>query len=134
MTYSIKRAAVIGSGVMGSGIAAHLANAGLSVTMFDRVPDSLTDKEKKQGFTLEDKKVRYRIVEESKKKLLKQKPSPITSKKSLELIQVANLEDDLALLSEADWIVEVIVENLEAKKRAVQKGGCAPQDRGNYKL
>ncbi|MEK4302330.1 3-hydroxyacyl-CoA dehydrogenase NAD-binding domain-containing protein [Oceanobacillus sp. FSL W8-0428] len=121
MTYSIKRAAVIGSGVMGSGIAAHLANAGLSVTMFDRVPDSLTDKEKKQGFTLEDKKVRYRIVEESKKKLLKQKPSPITSKKSLELIQVANLEDDLALLSEADWIVEVIVENLEAKKELFKK-------------
>lgn len=82
MTYSIKHAAVIGSGVMGSGIAAHLANAGISVTMFDRVPDSLTDKEKKQGFTLEDRQVRNRLVSESKKKLLKQKPSPITSKKA----------------------------------------------------
>ncbi|CEI81419.1 putative 3-hydroxyacyl-CoA dehydrogenase [Oceanobacillus oncorhynchi] len=121
MTYSIKHAAVIGSGVMGSGIAAHLANAGISVTMFDRVPDSLTDKEKKQGFTLEDRQVRNRLVSESKKKLLKQKPSPITSKKSLDLIRIANLEDDLALLSEADWIVEVIVENLEAKKELFKK-------------
>lgn len=121
MTYSIKHAAVIGSGVMGSGIAAHLANAGLSVTMFDRVPDSLTDKEKKQGLTLKDRQVRNRIGSESKKKLLKQKPSPITSKKSLDLIRIANLEDDLALLSEADWIVEVIVENLEAKKELFKK-------------
>ncbi|WP_040978971.1 3-hydroxyacyl-CoA dehydrogenase/enoyl-CoA hydratase family protein [Oceanobacillus jeddahense] len=121
MTYSIKKVAVIGSGVMGSGIAAHLANAGLPVIMFDRVPDSLTDKEKKQGLSLEDRSVRNRIVAEGKKKLLKQKPSPITSKKSLELIQVANLEDDLALLSEADWIVEVIVENLEAKKELFKK-------------
>ncbi|GIO23723.1 3-hydroxyacyl-CoA dehydrogenase/enoyl-CoA hydratase family protein [Oceanobacillus sp. J11TS1] len=121
MTYSIKSVAVIGSGVMGSGIAAHLANLGLSVTMFDRVPDSLTDKEKKQGLTLEDRQVRNRIVEESKKKLLKQKPSPITSKKSLALIHIANLEDDLEILSEVDWIVEVIVENLEAKKALFKK-------------
>ncbi|MFD1066408.1 3-hydroxyacyl-CoA dehydrogenase/enoyl-CoA hydratase family protein [Oceanobacillus locisalsi] len=121
MTYAIKQVAVIGSGVMGSGIAAHLANAGISVTMFDRVPDALTDKEEKAGLTLEDKQVRNRIVSESKKKLLKQTPSPITSKKSLELIRTANLEDDIALLSEADWIVEVIVEHLGAKKELFQK-------------
>lgn len=121
MTYSIKRAAVIGSGVMGSGIAAHLANLGLSVTMLDRAPDTLTDREKKQGLTLEDKQVKNRIVQENKKKLIKQKPSPITSKRSLELISIGNLEDDLKVLSEVDWIVEVVVENLEVKKELFQK-------------
>ena len=81
VTYSIKSAAVLGSGVMGSGIAAHLANNGIPVTMLDVVPKDLTDEEKTKGLTLEDQIVRNRIAEQSKKKLLKQKPSPITTKR-----------------------------------------------------
>ncbi|WP_017797510.1 3-hydroxyacyl-CoA dehydrogenase/enoyl-CoA hydratase family protein [Oceanobacillus kimchii] len=117
MTYSIKSAAVLGSGVMGSGIAAHLANIGIPVTMLDVVPNELTKEEETEGLTLEDRKVRNRIAEQSKKKLSKQKPSPITTKQSLNLIHIGNLEDDIEKLSEVDWIIEVVVENLDIKKK-----------------
>src|SRR5699024_2067713 len=98
---------VLGSGVMGSGIAAHLANVGIPTLMLDVVPRELTDKEKKKGLTLEDKAVRNRMAAESKKNLLKQRPSPITSKDCLDLIEVGNMADDMEQLADADWIIEV---------------------------
>ena len=67
--------------------------------------------------TLEDKAVRNRLASASKKALLKQKPSPITSKKTLEKIEIGNMSDDMDKLSEVDWIIEVVVENLEIKKQ-----------------
>ncbi|HZW68678.1 MAG TPA: 3-hydroxyacyl-CoA dehydrogenase NAD-binding domain-containing protein [Pseudogracilibacillus sp.] len=117
MNRVIKRAAVLGSGVMGSGIAAHLANIGIPSIMLDIVPRELTKAEEAQGLTLEDRVVRNRIAEASKQALLKQKPSPITSKKSLDLIEVGNMEDDMEKLSEVDWIIEVVVERLDIKKQ-----------------
>lgn len=117
MTYSIKRAAILGSGVMGSGIAAHLANVGIPTMMLDIVPRELTKKEAEQGLTLDDPVVRNRIATESKQALLRQKPSPITTKKSLDLIEVGNLEDDMEKLADVDWIIEVVVENLDIKKK-----------------
>src|SRR5690625_4292653 len=117
MTHRIKRAAVLGSGVMGSAIAAHLANNGIPTIMLDIVPRDVTEDEKKKGLTLEDKAVRNRIAQAGKQALLKQKPSPITSKKSLDLITVGNLEDDLEKLADVDRIVEVVVENLDIKKQ-----------------
>ncbi|WP_330948931.1 3-hydroxyacyl-CoA dehydrogenase/enoyl-CoA hydratase family protein [Virgibacillus sp. MG-45] len=117
MKQSIKRAAVLGSGVMGSGIAAHLANIGIPTLMLDIVPRALTEKEQAKGLTFEDKVVRNRIAEQSKQALVKQKPSPITSKKTLDLIEVGNMEDDFEKLAEVDWIIEVVVENLEVKKK-----------------
>src|SRR5690625_4671719 len=116
MKYSIKRAAVIGSGVMGSSIAAHLANVGIQTIMLDIAPQVLTPVEKEKGLTLEDPNVRNRNALQGKQSLLKQNPSPITTKDSLELIEVGNLTDDLPRVSEVDWIIEVIVENLEVKK------------------
>lgn len=95
MNRKIKRAAVLGSGVMGSGIAAHLANVGIPTIMLDIAPRELTDIEKKKGLTLEDKVVRNRMSEASKKALLKQKPSPLTSKENLEVIETGNMEDDM---------------------------------------
>lgn len=121
MTLSIKRAAVLGSGVMGSGIAAHLANLGIPVLMLDIMPKELTKQEEQKGLTLEDKHVRNRISANNKKKLLKQKPSPITSKACLELIQVGNFEDDMEKLNEVDWIIEVVTENLEIKKQVFKQ-------------
>ncbi|RDW20926.1 3-hydroxyacyl-CoA dehydrogenase/enoyl-CoA hydratase family protein [Oceanobacillus chungangensis] len=120
MKQSIKRAAVLGSGVMGSGIAAHLANVGIPVLMLDIVPRTLTEGERHKGLTLEDREVRNRIAAASKQLLLKQKPSPITSKKSLELITVGNFEDDMEKIAGADWIVEVVTEKLEIKKRVLK--------------
>src|SRR5690625_4490851 len=117
MNQRIKRAAVLGSGVMGSGIAAHLANIGIPTIMLDIVPRELTKAEASKGLTLEDKVVRNRTANESKQALLKQKPSPITSKKSLDLIVTGNMEDDMEKLADVDWIIEVVVERLDIKKQ-----------------
>lgn len=117
MIHKIKRAAVLGSGVMGSGIAAHLANIGIPTIMLDILPKELTKQEEASGLTLENKQVRNRIANESKKALLKQRPSPITSKRSLELIETGNMTDDMEKLKEVDWIIEVVVERLDIKKQ-----------------
>lgn len=116
MERKIRKAAVLGSGVMGAGIAAHLANVGIPTYLLDIVPRELTADESKKGLTLNDSLVRNRIAQSGKDRLLKDKPTPLYDKKNLELITVGNFEDHLSLLSEADWIIEVVVENLEVKK------------------
>ncbi|MBQ0138796.1 MAG: enoyl-CoA hydratase/isomerase family protein [Kurthia sp.] len=121
MVRSIQKAAVLGSGVMGSGIAAHLANCGIETYLFDIVPPALTDDEKTKGLTLENPAIRNKFANTAVQKLLKQKPAPLTTKRSLSLIQTGNLEDDLHKLSEVDWIIEVVTENLEIKKSLYEK-------------
>jgi 3-hydroxyacyl-CoA dehydrogenase len=116
MVKRIRRAAVLGSGVMGSGIAAHLANVGIPTLLLDIVPRELTKEEEAKGLTLEHKEVRNRLVHQALQKLLKQKPAPLMSKANLSLIEVGNFEDDFHRLAEADWIIEVVVENLDVKK------------------
>ncbi|WP_034774027.1 3-hydroxyacyl-CoA dehydrogenase/enoyl-CoA hydratase family protein [Exiguobacterium antarcticum] len=116
-TKHIQFAVIIGSGVMGAGIAAHLANAGIRTLMLDIVPKELTVQETKQGLTLEDAAVRSRIARDNRQKLLKQNPAPLASKQLLDLIEVGNLEDDLERLKEADWVIEVIVERLDVKQQ-----------------
>ncbi|MDL5023978.1 3-hydroxyacyl-CoA dehydrogenase/enoyl-CoA hydratase family protein [Bacillus velezensis] len=113
----IKKAAVLGSGVMGSGIAAHLANIGIPVLLLDIVPNELTKDEMKKGLTLESPEVRSRLSRSAMQKLLKQKPAPLTSAANLDHITAGNLEDDAAQLKDADWIIEVVVENLDVKKQ-----------------
>ncbi|MBB5356261.1 3-hydroxyacyl-CoA dehydrogenase [Anoxybacillus mongoliensis] len=117
----IKKAAVLGSGVMGSGIAAHLANVGIPTLLLDIVPKELTDEEQAKGWTLEHKQVRNRIVNQAVQRLLKQKPAPLMSKENLALIEVGNFEDDFHRLSECDWIIEVVVERLDVKKSVFEK-------------
>ncbi|MGD6817278.1 3-hydroxyacyl-CoA dehydrogenase NAD-binding domain-containing protein [Metabacillus sp. 84] len=117
MVQQINKAAVLGSGVMGSGIAALLANIGIPVLLLDIVPGELTGDEQKKGLTLEDPAVRNRLSAQSIQKLLKQKPAPLTSKNNLGLIEAGNFEDDMQRLAEADWIIEVVVENLEIKRK-----------------
>ncbi|MBD8071606.1 3-hydroxyacyl-CoA dehydrogenase/enoyl-CoA hydratase family protein [Bacillus sp. PS06] len=117
MIQRIKKAAVLGSGVMGSGIAAHLANIGIPTLLLDIVPKETTSAEQAKGLTLQDKAVRNRLSEAALKKLVKQKPAPLTTKENLSLLTAGNLEDDLEKLSEVDWIIEVVVENLEVKKK-----------------
>lgn len=117
LTKHIQFAVIIGSGVMGAGIAAHLANAGIRTLMLDIVPKELTAQEEKQGLTLSDPRVRSRIARDNREKLLKQNPAPLASKKLIDFIEVGNLEDDLERLKEADWIVEVVVERLDVKQQ-----------------
>ncbi|KHE68667.1 3-hydroxyacyl-CoA dehydrogenase/enoyl-CoA hydratase family protein [Halobacillus sp. BBL2006] len=121
MNRKIKRAAVLGSGVMGAGIAAHLANVGIPTLMLDIVPRELTEQEKQKGLTLEDKAVRNRIAALNKEALKKQKPSPLTSRSSLELIGVGNMSDDMEKLNDVDWIIEVVVENLDVKRKVLEE-------------
>ncbi|KFZ42789.1 3-hydroxyacyl-CoA dehydrogenase [Anoxybacillus flavithermus] len=117
----IKKAAVLGSGVMGSGIAAHLANVGIPTLLLDIVPKELTAEEQAKGWTLEHKQVRNRIVNQAVQRLLKQKPAPLMSKANLALIEVGNFEDDFHRLAECDWIIEVVVERLDVKKSVFEK-------------
>lgn len=121
MTYQIKKVAVLGSGVMGSGIAAHLANIGIPVLLLDIVPGKLTEQETAKGLTLDDKQVRNKFASGALQQLVKQKPAPLTTKGNLSLIEAGNLEDDLDQLKDMDWIIEVIVENLEIKKELYEK-------------
>ena len=121
MNLQIKKVAVLGSGVMGSGIAAHLANIGIPVKLLDIVPRELTEDEQRKGLTLEDKQVRNRLAQTAIQKLLKQKPAPLTSKKNLSLIEAGNFEDDLPKISDCDWIIEVVVERLDIKQSVFAK-------------
>ena len=111
----INRVAVLGAGVMGATIAAHLANGGLDVLMLDIVPRELTEQEKAKGLTLEDRMVRDRIAREGLQGLMKMKPAPFYLKKYAEHIEVGNLEDDLSRLADCDWVIEVVVEYMPIK-------------------
>lgn len=117
----IKKIAVIGSGIMGSGIACHFANIGVEVLLLDIVPRELTDKEKAKGLTLEDKVVRNRMVNDHLTASLKSKPSPIYSQKFASRITTGNLEDDISKIKDVDWIIEVVVERLDIKKSVFEK-------------
>ena len=102
----IKRVAVLGSGVMGAAIAAHLANCGIPSIMLDIVPPNLSDADKKK------KGKRNAIVDGAKAALLKAKPSPIYTKSVLGLIETGNFDDDMGKIADCDWIVEVVKEDL----------------------
>ncbi|MFO7601279.1 MAG: 3-hydroxyacyl-CoA dehydrogenase NAD-binding domain-containing protein [Candidatus Desulfacyla sp.] len=119
MSYRINRAMVVGSGVMGAGIAAHLVNAGVPVYLMDIVPSHLTAEEEKKGLTLASPQVRNRMAEQGIASLKKSRPPGLFSDSRLERITAGNTEDNLDWASQAEWIVEVVVENLEIKRRVM---------------
>lgn len=112
----IKKVAVVGSGIMGSGIACHFANIGLEVLLLDIAPNALTPMEEKKGLTLEHKAVRNRIVNDHLANALKSIPSPIYSQKFASRITTGNTTDDMAKIATCDWVIEVVVERLDIKK------------------
>ena len=116
----IKNIAIIGSGIMGSGIACHFANIGVNVLLLDIVPKSLTDKEQSNGLDLNHNLVRNRIVNDALNKSLKSKPSPIYHKSFANRIVTGNLEDDIHKIKDVDWIMEVVVERLDIKKQVFE--------------
>jgi 3-hydroxyacyl-CoA dehydrogenase len=120
MNKHIKKVAVIGSGIMGSGIACHFANIGMEVLLLDIVPRELNEKEKAKGLTLKDPAVRNRLVNDSLASSLKSKPSPIYHQDFAKYISTGNLEDDIAKVSGVDWIIEVVVERLDIKKQVFE--------------
>ena len=117
----IKKVAIIGSGIMGSGIACHFANIGVDVLLLDIVPRELNDAEKAKGLTLDNKVVRNRLVNDALAASLKSKPSPIYHQSFAKRITTGNLEDDIAKVAHVDWIMEVVVERLDIKKQVFEK-------------
>ncbi len=118
---SIRRAAVLGAGVMGAQIAAHLANAGISSYLLDIVPDQLNEEEKKKGLTLDNPVVRNRFSAGGLKRALELKPAPLFTKQMAGRITVGNFEDDLKKVTEVDWIIEVVVESLGPKRELMKR-------------
>ena len=110
MSRSIKKVAVLGSGVMGSRIACHFANIGVEVLLLDIVPRDLSDEEKQKPA------MRNKLVNDALQFALKSKPSPIYDKSFASLVSTGNFEDDMSKISETDWIIEVVVERLDIKK------------------
>ncbi len=116
----IKKVAVVGSGIMGSGIACHFANIGIEVLLLDIVPNALSPAEEAKGLSLKDKSVRNRLVNDALKAALKSKPSPIYHQKFATRITTGNLEDDIAKVANVDWIIEVVVERLDIKQKVFE--------------
>ncbi|MBR9916002.1 MAG: 3-hydroxyacyl-CoA dehydrogenase/enoyl-CoA hydratase family protein, partial [Algicola sp.] len=117
----IKKIAIIGSGIMGSGIACHFANIGVDVLLLDIVPRELNDKEKAKGLTLEDKVVRNRLVNDALTASIKSKPAPLYHPSFANRITTGNLEDDISKVKDVDWIMEVVVERLDIKQQVFEK-------------
>lgn len=109
---TIKKVAVLGSGVMGSRIACHFANIGLEVLLLDIVPKDAPE---------DDAKVRNKIVNDALTFALKSNPSPIYSKKFAQRITTGNFEDDMQRISDCDWVIEVVIERLDIKKQVFEK-------------
>ena len=121
MKRNIKKVAVIGSGIMGSGIACHFANIGVEVILLDIAPKELTESEIKKGLTLESKLVRNRLVNDHLATALKSKPSPIYHQSFASRISTGNTTDDMAKIASCDWIIEVVVERLDIKKSVFEQ-------------
>lgn len=108
MKRSIKKVAVLGSGVMGSRIACHFANVGCEVLLLDIVP--------KEAVESKDVAARNKLVNDALQFALKSNPSPIYSKKFVSRISTGNMTDDMYRIADADWVIEVVVERLDIKK------------------
>ncbi len=121
MSYQIKRVTIIGSGVMGSGIAAHLANAGIPSYILDIVPKELTEDEKKAGLTLKSPQVRNRLALAGIEHIRKAKPALIYSQKDIAYITPGNMEDNLDFIGQSDWVIEVVTERLDIKKKVFEQ-------------
>ena len=115
MSRKIRTAAVIGSGVMGGGIAAILASAGVRTLLLDIVPFNLTDEQKN------DPKAKNKIAKAGFDSVVMSKPALLMHSKDAALISIGNLEDDFDKIASCDWIVEVVVENLKVKQDLFKK-------------
>ena len=117
----INRVAVLGAGVMGATIAAHLANAGLEVLLLDMLPRELNDEEQAAGLSLASPQVRNRIAATGLAGLTRMKPAPLYLKEYAAQIEIGNFEDDLVRLKECDWVIEVVIEHLPIKQKLFEK-------------
>jgi 3-hydroxyacyl-CoA dehydrogenase len=121
MNRSIKKVAVLGSGIMGSRIACHFANIGVEVLLLDIAPKELTEDEKKKGLALDHLVVKNRIVNAAFEATLKANPASLFSKKFASRVKLGNFTDDMPKIANFDWTIEVVVENLDIKKKVYEE-------------
>src|SRR5699024_1378545 len=116
MTRQIRKVAVLGAGVMGSGIAGHLANAGIPSILLDIVPPNPAE-----GEDTSSKAFRNKFAASAVQNFRKQRPAPLVRKDVAQLIEVGNFDDDMARIAECDWVVEVVKEELSIKQDILAK-------------
>ena len=121
MAFRIECVAVLGAGVMGSAIAAHLANAGVPSFLLDIVPPELSEEDRRKGLTRESPSFRNRLAARGLETALKASPPSFFSPKEASLITTGNIEDHLGWLAQADWIVEAVAERPEIKQALFAK-------------
>ena len=121
MKRSINKVAVLGSGIMGSRIACHFANIGVEVLLLDIAPKELSPEEQAKGLTLDNPVVKNRIVNTALQTAVKTNPSPVYTKKALNKIKTGNFDDDMPKIAGYDWVIEVVVENLDIKKKVFEQ-------------
>ncbi|RLJ77172.1 3-hydroxyacyl-CoA dehydrogenase/enoyl-CoA hydratase family protein [Pedobacter alluvionis] len=121
MKRSINKVAVLGSGIMGSRIACHFANIGVEVLLLDIAPKDLSPEEQAKGLTLDNPIVKNRIVNTALQTAVKTNPSPVYTKKALNKIKTGNFDDDMSKIAGYDWVIEVVVENLDIKKKVFEQ-------------
>lgn len=121
MSYSIRRATVIGAGTMGAGIAAHLANAGISVDLLDIIPTELTQKEKSRGLDLNNPTVRNRLASEGLGRVRVNPKTGFYTPKVIERVAIGNLEDNFEWVGISDWVIEAVVEDLGVKQALIKR-------------
>jgi 3-hydroxyacyl-CoA dehydrogenase len=111
----IKKVAVLGSGLMGSGIACHFANIGVEVLLLDIMPFDLKEEEKSNPAA------RNRIVNGALATAIKSKFAPLYDKKFASRIKTGNFDDDFEKIADCDWVIEVVIERLDIKKQIFEK-------------
>ncbi|MDI6742336.1 MAG: 3-hydroxyacyl-CoA dehydrogenase/enoyl-CoA hydratase family protein [Smithella sp.] len=122
MSFEIKKAAVLGAGVMGANIAAHLTNAGIECYLLDIIPPGgLTEDDKKKGLTEKSPAWRTRFAANGLAGATKSKPASFYAKSNASMVTIGNFDDDLKLLADCDWVCEVVVENLKIKQELFAK-------------
>ena len=121
MDRKIKKAGVLGAGVMGATIAAQLANVGIETLLLDIVPPKFTEQDEKKGLTPDSKAFRNKLSQNGVETALKSRPASFYVPENAKLVSIGNMEDDLERLKDVDWIIEVVVERLDIKKIVFEK-------------
>lgn len=121
MNRPIRMVAVVGSGVMGSRIAAHFAGIGVQVLLLDIIPHELTEVDKAKGITVDNPGWRNRVVNDALQATLKASPSALYTKDVAKRISIGNIEDDLHKIADCDWVIEAVIERLDIKQQVFEK-------------
>lgn len=121
MSHPIKKVGVIGAGVMGATIAAHMANVGLPCVLLDIVPPKMPPALAKKNVSPESRQYRNFLADQGLQTALKSRPASFYLPEDARLITTGNLEDDLELLADCDWVIEVVVERLDIKKELLSR-------------